>query len=129
MQTYFSWLVPQLWRLSQSYFGFRTDYCLFEYIERYIYLFFEFQEAGGPKIPMKYGRVDVSGPEQCPEEGRLPGNNHTSCGSLIVVENSLCFVRCRARIMQSTVNLGKQKVRETDSYSFIRCLLINCFII
>ncbi|GAB4844154.1 Probable L-ascorbate peroxidase 7, chloroplastic [Ancistrocladus abbreviatus] len=30
------------------------------------------EEAGGPKIPMKYGRVDVSGPEQCPEEGRLP---------------------------------------------------------
>ncbi|KAK9945839.1 hypothetical protein M0R45_011335 [Rubus argutus] len=28
--------------------------------------------AGGPKIPMKYGRVDVSAPEQCPEEGRLP---------------------------------------------------------
>ncbi|CAN4099667.1 unnamed protein product [Withania somnifera] len=26
----------------------------------------------GPKIPMKYGRMDVSGPEQCPEEGRLP---------------------------------------------------------
>ena len=22
---------------------------------------------------MKYGRVDVSGPDQCPEEGRLPG--------------------------------------------------------
>lgn len=32
-----------------------------------------FQEAGGPKIPMRYGRVDVSGPEECPEEGRLPG--------------------------------------------------------
>jgi len=48
---------------------------------------FEFQEAGGPKLPMKYGRVDVSGPEQCPEEGRLPGNNHTFCGSLIVIEN------------------------------------------
>ncbi|MCI04768.1 ascorbate peroxidase, partial [Trifolium medium] len=31
------------------------------------------EEAGGPKIPMKYGRVDVTGPEQCPEEGRLPG--------------------------------------------------------
>jgi len=31
------------------------------------------QEAGGPKIPMKYGRVDVSAPEECPEEGRLPG--------------------------------------------------------
>ncbi|XP_028775026.1 probable L-ascorbate peroxidase 6, chloroplastic/mitochondrial [Neltuma alba] len=30
------------------------------------------EEAGGPKIPMKYGRLDVSGPEQCPEEGRLP---------------------------------------------------------
>ncbi|KAK4767369.1 hypothetical protein SAY86_015119 [Trapa natans] len=30
------------------------------------------EEAGGPKIPMKYGRVDVSGPEECPEEGRLP---------------------------------------------------------
>ncbi|KAJ7959153.1 Ascorbate peroxidase [Quillaja saponaria] len=30
------------------------------------------EEAGGPKIPMKYGRVDISGPEQCPEEGRLP---------------------------------------------------------
>lgn len=22
---------------------------------------------------MKYGRVDVSAPEECPEEGRLPG--------------------------------------------------------
>lgn len=31
------------------------------------------QEAGGPKIPMKYGRVDVTAPEQCPPEGRLPG--------------------------------------------------------
>ncbi|RAL44452.1 hypothetical protein DM860_011729 [Cuscuta australis] len=30
------------------------------------------EEAGGPKIPMRYGRVDVSAPEQCPEEGRLP---------------------------------------------------------
>ncbi|XP_010063948.2 probable L-ascorbate peroxidase 6, chloroplastic/mitochondrial isoform X2 [Eucalyptus grandis] len=30
------------------------------------------EEAGGPKIPMKYGRVDVSKPEECPEEGRLP---------------------------------------------------------
>ncbi|KAG9458881.1 hypothetical protein H6P81_003389 [Aristolochia fimbriata] len=30
------------------------------------------EEAGGPKIPMKYGRVDVSGPELCPEEGKLP---------------------------------------------------------
>ncbi|KAH9624617.1 hypothetical protein KSS87_000772 [Heliosperma pusillum] len=30
------------------------------------------EEAGGPKIPMKYGRVDVTAPDQCPEEGRLP---------------------------------------------------------
>ncbi|KAF9611237.1 hypothetical protein IFM89_028307 [Coptis chinensis] len=30
------------------------------------------EEAGGPKIPMKYGRVDASEPDQCPEEGRLP---------------------------------------------------------
>ncbi|KAG6488931.1 probable L-ascorbate peroxidase 6, chloroplastic/mitochondrial [Zingiber officinale] len=30
------------------------------------------EEAGGPRIPMKYGRVDVSAPDQCPEEGRLP---------------------------------------------------------
>jgi L-ascorbate peroxidase len=30
------------------------------------------EEAGGPTIPMKYGRVDVLAPEQCPEEGRLP---------------------------------------------------------
>ncbi|CAN8246878.1 unnamed protein product [Cochlearia groenlandica] len=30
------------------------------------------EEAGGPKIPMKYGRVDASGPNDCPEEGRLP---------------------------------------------------------
>lgn len=22
---------------------------------------------------MKYGRIDVSGPDECPEEGRLPG--------------------------------------------------------
>lgn len=30
------------------------------------------EEAGGPTIPMKYGRVDVTAPEQCPPEGRLP---------------------------------------------------------
>jgi hypothetical protein len=32
-----------------------------------------YQEAGGPKIPMKYGHADVTGPEQCPPEGKLPG--------------------------------------------------------
>uniref|UniRef100_A0A453Q728 Plant heme peroxidase family profile domain-containing protein n=1 Tax=Aegilops tauschii subsp. strangulata TaxID=200361 RepID=A0A453Q728_AEGTS len=30
------------------------------------------EEAGGPKLPMKYGRVDITAPEQCPPEGRLP---------------------------------------------------------
>jgi hypothetical protein len=33
---------------------------------------------------MKYGRVDVTGPEQCPEEGRLPGKTHISSWSNIV---------------------------------------------
>lgn len=28
--------------------------------------------AGGPKIPMRYGRVDVKGPEECAVEGNLP---------------------------------------------------------
>ncbi|EFJ13928.1 hypothetical protein SELMODRAFT_156990 [Selaginella moellendorffii] len=28
--------------------------------------------AGGPRIPMRYGRVDTVGPEQCPKEGNLP---------------------------------------------------------
>ena len=31
------------------------------------------EEAGGPKIPMKYGRSDVNEPEGCPPEGNLPG--------------------------------------------------------
>ncbi|KAI4968938.1 hypothetical protein ZWY2020_046268 [Hordeum vulgare] len=30
------------------------------------------EEADGPKLPMKYGRVDITTPEQCPPEGRLP---------------------------------------------------------
>lgn len=28
--------------------------------------------AGGPRIPMKYGRVDAAGPEDCSKEGNLP---------------------------------------------------------
>lgn len=31
--------------------------------------------CGGPKIPMKYGRKDAAGPEDCPKEGNLPGAN------------------------------------------------------
>jgi len=33
------------------------------------------EKAGGPKIDMKYGRVDASGPEQCSPEGNLPDGN------------------------------------------------------
>ena len=28
--------------------------------------------AGGPKMYMRYGRVDATGPEECPKEGNLP---------------------------------------------------------
>lgn len=31
--------------------------------------------TGGPKIPMLYGRKDAVGPEDCPQEGNLPGAN------------------------------------------------------
>ena len=30
------------------------------------------ETAGGPTLPMRYGRCDVAGPEQCPKEGNLP---------------------------------------------------------
>ncbi|KAG6545434.1 hypothetical protein Mapa_013034 [Marchantia paleacea] len=30
------------------------------------------EEAGGPKIPMRYGRVDTKSPEECAIEGNLP---------------------------------------------------------
>ena len=30
------------------------------------------ETAGGPTIPMRYGRCDVAGAEQCPKEGNLP---------------------------------------------------------
>ncbi|KAG1331141.1 putative L-ascorbate peroxidase T, chloroplastic [Cocos nucifera] len=39
------------------------------------------EEAGGPKIPMKYGRLDVSRPEQCPPEGKLPDAGPPSPGA------------------------------------------------
>eukprot|EP00242_Pyramimonas_sp_CCMP2087_P010405 CAMPEP_0198217736 /NCGR_PEP_ID=MMETSP1445-20131203/65560_1 /TAXON_ID=36898 /ORGANISM="Pyramimonas sp., Strain CCMP2087" /LENGTH=207 /DNA_ID=CAMNT_0043894537 /DNA_START=93 /DNA_END=713 /DNA_ORIENTATION=+ len=31
------------------------------------------EAAGGPMVPMRYGRVDTMTPEQCPAEGNLPG--------------------------------------------------------
>lgn len=30
------------------------------------------EEAGGPKIPLRYGRKDTTGPEDCVKEGNLP---------------------------------------------------------
>lgn len=30
------------------------------------------EEAGGPKIPLRYGRKDIEGEEQCVKEGKLP---------------------------------------------------------
>ncbi|KAI5021706.1 hypothetical protein ZWY2020_058436 [Hordeum vulgare] len=41
------------------------------------------EEAGGPKIPMIYGRVDVSAPKQCPREGRLRGTQYAGINLLI----------------------------------------------
>lgn len=32
------------------------------------------QVAGGPKIPIRYGRKDADKPEDCAPEGNLPGN-------------------------------------------------------
>lgn len=32
------------------------------------------QEAGGPKIPVRFGRVDVSEQTGCATEGKLPGD-------------------------------------------------------
>ncbi|KAG2489504.1 hypothetical protein HYH03_011956 [Edaphochlamys debaryana] len=34
------------------------------------------EAAGGPKIPMRYGRKDLEGPEQCAPDGNLPGAAH-----------------------------------------------------
>lgn len=31
------------------------------------------QEAGGPFIPLRLGRVDAATPEDCTPDGRLPG--------------------------------------------------------
>ena len=34
---------------------------------------FSFQLAGGPHIPLRYGRTDAATEEECAPEGRLPG--------------------------------------------------------
>ncbi|GFZ09782.1 stromal ascorbate peroxidase [Actinidia rufa] len=50
------------------------------------------EEAGGPKIRMKYGRVDISGPEQCPEEGRLPERIMPSSGVPLSNSRTCCLI-------------------------------------
>lgn len=34
------------------------------------------EAAGGPKIPLRYGRKDARGPEDCTPDGKLPGAAH-----------------------------------------------------
>lgn len=36
-------------------------------------LFATLQDAGGPSIPMRFGRTDAQGPESAQPEGNLPG--------------------------------------------------------
>ncbi|ONK77447.1 uncharacterized protein A4U43_C02F6620 [Asparagus officinalis] len=58
------------------------------------------EEAGGPKIPMKYGRVDVTGPEQCPEEGKLPG---------VMLNLIKCFVHLEIVALSGAHTLGRSR--------------------
>ncbi|KAK9110244.1 hypothetical protein Sjap_018304 [Stephania japonica] len=64
------------------------------------------EDAGGPKIPMIYGRVDVTGPEQCPIEGKLPDEEQLAGinGSWAVSSNSILVV------LKLVVLLGHQNV-------------------
>lgn len=39
------------------------------------------QEAGGPKIPVRFGRVDVGQQTGCAKEGKLPGNAQVTVSS------------------------------------------------
>lgn len=45
-------------------------------VSKWIFSFAEL--AGGPVIPMRYGRVDARGPDDCPPEGNLPGKETLS---------------------------------------------------
>jgi catalase (peroxidase I) len=48
------------------------------------------QLAGGPHIPLRYGRKDVDVPEGCAPEGRLPGRNkeNKNLSSFVLLKNS-----------------------------------------
>lgn len=37
------------------------------------------EEAGGPKIPLRLGRLDATAPEHCTPDGRLPVSSPTCC--------------------------------------------------
>lgn len=52
-------------------------------------------QAGGPKIDMKYGRLDAKGPEDCSPEGNLPdaeaaptGNYGTDSGTASTIDTT-----------------------------------------
>ena len=47
------------------------------------------QEARGPKIPVRFGRVDVSEQTGCAKEGKLPGNVQVT-----VCSGRLSFTGC-----------------------------------
>ena len=49
--------------------------------------------AGGPKIPLRFGRKDARNEEDCCPEGRLPGAAWRDCGPPVFeqpLQNSLC---------------------------------------
>ena len=52
------------------------------------------QDAGGPKIPLRFGRVDVPEEKGCAKEGRLPGG----CGQLLLC-NSCCLKAARGAVL------------------------------
>ncbi|KAE8786520.1 thylakoid-bound ascorbate peroxidase [Hordeum vulgare] len=74
------------------------------------------EEADGPKLSMKYGRVDITTPEQCPPEGRLPGilepikagirDAKLGVGKQEHCENWYLIVNCESDELLCYVNLG-----------------------
>lgn len=45
-----------------------------------------FQVAGGPKIPLRFGRKDAEGPESAVPEGNLPGTFVAAASSLALAQ-------------------------------------------
>ncbi|RCV18044.1 hypothetical protein SETIT_3G268800v2 [Setaria italica] len=66
------------------------------------------EEAGGPKIPMIYGRIDITAPEQCPPEGRLPVENRWIRLKETVLE--LRFEICQITPIKLTISMASRPV-------------------